>query len=438
MTSEVKSSYDYKMSSLEEQLTDHVEAPAEAVSPRFRIQTFSSLRHLDFRYLCAGTFMMSAGQWIQQVTLGWLVYELTGNSMLLGALNGLRALPFLVTGPMAGVAADRMDRQKLMLRTQYVLIVTAIVMGSLVASGLLQVWHIFVFTLITGVAWTFSEPVRQSLIPSVVPKQELVNAIALNSGGFNLMKVIGPALGGLLIALFGAAGNFFVQSIAYVGVLVMIYLMHVPPTPAEARRSSALASLKEGFSYVWSTPAVLALMILAYVPRIFAVPYQTLMPVFQKDVLRVGPEGLGMLMAAPGVGAVLSVLMLASFANRFRRQGLLLVGSILVLGFFLILFSQTTSFPLALVVLVAAGGFQMLFLASTNTMLQLIVPDELRGRVMSLYMLDRGLMPAGALFAGIVAHFIGAPSTVAMMGAIVIVLTLVVAWRVPAIRSLET
>jgi MFS transporter, DHA1 family, staphyloferrin A biosynthesis exporter len=438
MTSEAKSSYDCKMTSFEEELTDHVEAPAEAVSPRFRIQTFSSLRHLDFRYLCAGTFMMSAGQWIQQVTLGWLVYELTGNSVLLGALNGLRALPFLVTGPMAGVAADRMDRQKLMLRTQYVLIVTAVVMGGLVASGLLQVWHIFVFTLITGVAWTFSEPVRQSLIPSVVPKQELANAIALNSGGFNLMKVIGPALGGLMIVLFGAGGNFFVQSVAYVGVLIMIYLMHVPPTPAEARRSSALANLKEGFSYVWSTPAVLALMILAYVPRIFAVPYQTLMPVFQKDVLRVGPEGLGMLMAAPGVGAVLSVLMLASFANRFRRQGLLLVGSILVLGFFLILFSQTTSFPLALVVLVAAGGFQMLFLASTNTMLQLIVPDELRGRVMSLYMLDRGLMPAGALFAGVVAHFIGAPSTVATMGAIVIVLTLVVAWRVPAIRSLET
>jgi MFS transporter, DHA1 family, staphyloferrin A biosynthesis exporter len=438
MTSGAKSSYDYKMTSLEEQLTDHVEAPAEAVSPRFRVQTFSSLRHLDFRYLCAGTFMMSAGQWIQQVTLGWLVYELTGNSVLLGALNGLRALPFLVTGPMAGVAADRMDRQKLMLRTQYVLIVTAVVMGGLVVSGLLQVWHIFVFTLITGVAWTFSEPVRQSLIPSVVPKQELANAIALNSGGFNLMKVIGPALGGLMIALFGAGGNFFVQSIAYGGVLVMIYLMHVPPTPAEARRSSALANLKEGFSYVWSTPAVLALMILAYVPRIFAVPYQTLMPVFQKDVLGVGPEGLGMLMAAPGVGAVLSVLMLASFANRFRRQGLLLVGSILILGFFLILFSQTTYFPLALVVLVAAGGFQMLFLASTNTMLQLIVPDELRGRVMSLYMLDRGLMPAGALFAGVVAHFIGAPSTVATMGAIVIVLTLVVAWRVPAIRSLET
>ena len=426
------------MSSLEEQLTDDVEAPAETVSPRPGLQTFSSLRHLDFRYLCAGTFMMSAGQWIQQVTLGWLVYELTGNSVLLGALNGLRALPFLVTGPMAGVAADRMNRQKLMLRTQYLLIVTAVVMGGLVVSGWLQVWHIFVFTLITGIGWTFSEPVRQSLIPSVVPRAELANAIALNSGGFNLMKIIGPALGGVMIALFGAGGNFFVQSAAYVGVLVMIYLMHVPPTPEKARHSSAMANLKQGFAYVWSTPAVLALMALAYVPRVFAVPYQTLMPVFQKDVLKVGPEGLGMLMAAPGVGAVLSVLVLASLTNRVKRQGVLLVGSIVVLGAFLILFSQITSFPLALVVLILVGGFQMLFLASTNTMLMLIVPDELRGRVMSLYMLDRGLMPAGALFAGVLAHFIGAPFTVATMGGIVIVLALLVAWRVPAIRALET
>ena len=429
----------FRNNSLDEQLTDRIEAPIdEALPARLGLQTFSSLRHPDYRYLWTGTLMMGAGQWIQQVTLGWLLYDLTGSSVLLGALNGLRALPFLVTGPMAGVAADRMDRRRLMLRTQYVLIGTALLMGGLVASGLLEVWHIFVFTLITGVSWSFSEPVRQSLIPSVVPKKDLVNAIALNSGGFNLMKVIGPALGGVLIALFGAAGNFFVQGAAYVGVLAMIYLLHVPPTPEQARRSSALANLKEGFRYVWSTPAVLALMTLAYVPRIFAVPYQTLMPIFQKDVLRVGPEGLGMLMAAPGVGAVLAVLVLASAASRFRRQGLLLVGSIIVLGIFLILFSRATSFPVALALLVVVGACQMIFLASTNTMLMLIVPDELRGRVMSLYMLDRGLMPAGALFAGVTAHFIGAPSTVTAMGTILILLTLVVAWRVPAIRALES
>lgn len=428
---------------MEEQLTERIEPPVEeatvqAKSGRTRLQTFSSLRHLNFRYLCAGTFMMSAGQWIQQVTLGWLVYELTGSSMLLGLLNGLRALPFLVTGPMAGVAADRMDRKKLLLRTQWVLIVTAVIMGVVVASPLLHVWHIFVFTLITGIAWTFSEPVRQSMIPSVVPKADLANAIALNSGGFNLMKIIGPALGGALIAVFGAAGNFFVQAVAYAAVLVLIYWMQVPPTPAEARRSSALSNLREGFAYVWSTPAVLALMTLAYVPRIFAVPYQTLMPVFQKDVLGVGPEGLGLLMAAPGLGAVLAVLILASSGSRLKRQGLFLVGSIIVLGLFLLLFSQITSFPLALISLVAVGIFQMLFLASTATLLQLIVPDQLRGRVMSLYMLDRGFMPAGALFAGVAAHFIGAPLTVATMGAIVIILALMVAWWVPAIRTLET
>ena len=382
--------------------------------------------------------MMSAGQWVQQVTLGWLLYDLTGNSMLLGALNGLRAVPFLVTGPMAGVAADRMDRRKLLLRTQWILIITAVAMGTLVASPYLHVWHIFIFTLITGIAWSFTEPVRQSMIPSVVPKEDLVNAIALNSGGFNLMKVIGPALGGAMIVLFGGAGNFFVQSVAYSGVLVMIYLMHIPNTPSEARRASAVANLKEGFAYIWSTPAVLALLTLAYVPRIFAVPYQTLMPVFQKDVLQVGPDGLGMLMAAPGVGALIAVLTLASLANRLKRQGLFLVGSIVVLGFFLIVFSQVRVFPLALATLVIAGAFQMFFLASTATILQLLVPDELRGRVMSLYMLDRGFMPVGALFAGTTAHFIGAPFTVAVMGGIVIVLALFVAWRVPAIRTLET
>ena len=382
--------------------------------------------------------MMSTGQWVQQVTLGWLLYDLTGNSMLLGALNGLRALPFLVTGPMAGVAADRMDRRKLLLYTQWVLIITAILMGALVASPFLHVWHIFLFTLITGVAWTITEPVRMSMIPSVVPKGDLANAIALNSGGFNLMKVIGPALGGAMIAWFGAADNFFVQGVAYTGVLAMIYLMHIPPHGADAKRATALANLKEGIAYVWSTPAVLALMMLAYVPRVFAVPYQILMPVFQKDVLHVGPEGLGLLMAAPGIGAVIAVLTLASLGHRIKRQGLLLVGSIVILGFFLIVFSQLTSLPLALITLVIAGAFQMFFLASTATMLQLVVPDELRGRVMSLYMLDRGFMPAGALFAGTAAHFIGAPMTVAAMGAIVILLTLVVAWRIPAIRTLES
>lgn len=425
---------------MEEPRTPPLEAAAAVEEPpaRFRFQTFSSLRHLDYRYLWTSTLLMSAGQWIQQLTLGWLLYDLTGSSVLLGALNGLRAVPFLFFGPLAGVAADRMDRRWLMLVTQYVLLIATLTIGVLVASGWLEVWHLFLFTVISGTAWSFSEPVRQSLVPNLVPKTDLMNAIALHSSGFNLMKVVGPSLGGLLIVWFGAAGNFFVQSAAYLGVLITIYLMHVPPTPDEARRSSVSANLREGLLYVVSNPIVLTLMITALVPRIFAVPYQALMPVFQKDVLKVGPDGLGMMLAAPGAGAVLTTLTLASVAQNIRRKGLLLLGGMIFLGIFLILFSQTTSFWLAILLLVGVGGFQVLFMATANTMLQLAVPDGLRGRVLSIYNLDRGLMPAGALMAGVTAHFVGAPVTVGIMGLVVIVLALVVAWSVPLLREFET
>src|SRR3972149_7624861 len=207
--------------------------------------------------------------------------------------------------------------------------------------------------------------------------------------------------------------------------------MTIPPTPPEARRSSALANLKEGFAYVWSPPAVLALMTLAYVPRVFAVPYQTLMPVLQKDVLKVGPEGLGLLLAAPGLGAMMAGLMLATLANRVRRQGVLMLVSLVALGIFLNLFSWTRSFPLALLSLVAVGGCQVFYMATTNTMLQVIVPDHLRGRVMSIYALDRGLMPVGSLMAGVSAHLVGAPATVGGRGLVGILLAVFVAWLAP-------
>lgn len=422
---------------MEEPIT--LEDPSTAATlatRRFRFGTFSSLKHADYRYLWFGTVFMSAGQWIQQVTLGWLLYDITGSAVLLGMLNGLRAVPFLIASPIAGVAADRSDRRKILLVTQYLLATTAFSMGVLVAAGFLKIWHVFVFTLTTGVVWAFVDPVRQSLVPALVPKKDLMNAVALNSAAFNLTKVVGPSVGGLLIVAFGAAGNFFVQSIAYMGVLVSIYWMVIPATPPEARRTSAAANLKEGWVYVWSNPAVFALMASALVPRIFAIPYQTLMPVFQKDVLNVGADGLGMLLAAPGIGAMLAGLMLATLADRIRRQGVLLLGSLVSLGVMLNLFSWTTSFPMALLALIAVGGCQVFYMATTNTMLQLIVPDYLRGRVMSIYALDRGLMPVGALMAGVSAHLIGAPATVSYMGITVILLAVLVAWRAPVVRAL--
>lgn len=379
---------------------------------------------------------MSAGQWVQNVTLGWLIYDITGSSVLLGLLNGLRALPFLITSPIAGVVADRTDRKNILIVCQYVLITATFIMGTLVAVGYLRVWQIFTFTLITAVAWSFVDPVRQSMVPTLVPKEELMNAVALNSAAFNMTKVVGPSLGGLLIALFGASGNFFVQGAAYGGVLLSLYWMTAPSNSTEARRTSATANLKEGLVYVWSTPAVLALMTSALIPRIIAVPYQTLMPVFQKDVLKVGPEGLGILLAAPGLGACLAGFALATLSSRLNRQGIVLIVSMIALGVGMNLFAWTTSFPVALVVLVAIGACQIFYMATTNTMLQVIVPDHLRGRVMSIYMLDRGLMPIGQMTAGVSAHWIGAPATVSYMGLVVIVLAIVLAWRAPVVRRL--
>ncbi|HWH79044.1 MAG TPA: MFS transporter, partial [Candidatus Binatus sp.] len=217
--------------------------------PGFIAQTFSSLRHTDYRYLWIGTVFMSAGQWIQQVTLGWLIYDITGSSVLLGMLNGLRALPFLIASPIAGVVADRTNRKKVLIISQYVLLIATVIMGCLVAVGFVHVWQVFAFTLVTATAWSFVDPVRQSMVPTLVPKEDLMNAVALNSAAFNMTKVVGPSIGGLLIALFGASGNFFVQGAAYAAVLLSIYWMTVPANSTEARRSSAMANLKEGMLY---------------------------------------------------------------------------------------------------------------------------------------------------------------------------------------------
>jgi predicted MFS family arabinose efflux permease len=380
---------------------------------------------------------MSAGQWIQQVTLGWLAYDLTGSSIVLGTISGLRALPFLFITPTAGVMADRMDRRKLLMGIEAVLAVSAVFMGLLVGSGLVQVWQIIVFAFLTAAVWAMSAPLRQALVPSVVPRDDLQNAVALNSLAFNITKVVGPAVGGFLIAAFGPAGNFYLQALAFTCVIAAINAMRVPPQDTSAaRRSSAWANLRQGLSYVRSTPVVLGLVIAGLVPSILAMPYQALMPVFQKDVLHEGPGALGLMLAAPGVGAVIAALLLASLGS-FRRKGALLLLAMGFLGVMLILFSQTTTLAVALIMLVGVGGCQIFYAAMTNTLLQTIVPDELRGRVMSIYLLDHGLSPLGSMAGGIGTQFFGAPTTIATMGALIVALAAIISWRMPLIRKLE-
>jgi predicted MFS family arabinose efflux permease len=272
----------------------------------------------------------------------------------------------------------------------------------------------------------------------VVPREAVSNAVALNSVGFNINKVLGPTLGGFLIAWFGAAGNFFVQSAAYLGVLISIGLMQVPPADQSAQKESVWANLKDGFRYVRGTPAVFALLVAAFVPSVVAMPYLTLMPVIQKDVLQVGPDALGLMLAAPGVGAVIFTLGLAAFSSRVKRKGFILLAAMASLGVCLVLFSRTTTLPMALLALVGIGGSQILYNAVNMTMLQLLVPEGLMGRVMSIYLLNVGFSPAGALFAGVSTAAIGAPTTVAIMGSTVVVLAILMFFRNPELRRIET
>ena len=406
------------------------------IPPPVGLATFASLRHREFRLLWMGTCFMSAGQWIQQVTLGWLVYDLTSSAALLGVLGAVRALPFLIVSPTAGVLADRVDRRVIILSAESFLVAAALAMGVVVVSGQLAVWHLFVFTIATGIAWSFNQPARMALVPNLVPEHDLMNAIALNSLGFNLTKVIGPSLGGLLIYFFGAGGNFFVQASAYLAVLVVVYLMRVPPTPSLAGSESVLENLREGLAYIRATPTVLALLSLTLIPSMLALPYMSLLPVFAKDVLGLGPDALGLMLGAPGLGAMVSTLLVASYAHRVERRGPYLLGALVLLGISLMLFSQTTHLPYALAALFGVGACHIFFGSITNAIIQQVIPDELRGRVTSIYMLEFGLTPAGTLLAGATTQGFGGPITVAMMGLSVLILALVVTWRFPEVRRI--
>jgi len=405
---------------------------------RFIFQTFISLQHGDFRTLWIGILFMSAGAWIQQVTIGWLLYDLTGSGVLLGALNGLRAFPYLILGFFTGVIIDRVDRRKLLLLIQPFMIVATFTLGLLIVTNRIEVWQLFVFAFISGTAWSISMPLRQALVPNLVPKKHLTNALSLTAMGYNINKVLGPALGGILIAAVGAGGNFFVQSAAYLGVLFIVFTLRVPDDHVKPSESSALSDIKDGLKYVRSKPAVLAVIATALVPPLFAMPYMSLMPIFQKDVLGVGPEQLGMLLAAPGIGALFSLTMLATVGDRIRRKGILLLFGLGFFGIFIVIFSQTPSYPLVLLPLVGAGFCHLTYITTSYTMLQLLTPDELRGRVLSLYFLNRGFGPIGSLMAGILADILGAPITVTIMASVVVLLAGVLAWRAPIIHQVET
>jgi len=335
-----------------------------------------------------------------------------------------------------GVAADRVDKRTLIISTQTTAMLLAFILSTLTLTRMVRIEHIFFLAFCLGTVHAFDMPARQAFVIEMVGKEDLMNAIALNSTIFNSARILGPAAAGALIAVVGAGMCFFLNGVSFLAVIAGLLLMRVPKSPREARQEPVLANLVEGLRYIWGNPIVLTLESLVAVSSIFGMPYARLMPVFAKDVLYVGAHGYGFLLSATGTGALIGALSLASLGN-FQHKGWLVTAGNLLYPTMLLVFSFSRLFPLSLIFLVGVGFSMITQNATTNTLLQTTVPDKLRGRVMSVHALFfGGMAPLGDLLAGTVANFSNAPAAVGFGASIALSYSIFVLLRLPQVRRL--
>ena len=400
------------------------------------LSTFTSLRHHNYRLLWIGSLAGNTGDWMDQVVLNWLVWSLTHDPVALAALNAARALPLLAFTLVGGALADRVERRRLLQATQAGGLLLALLLAALVGAGIVQVWQILVIGTLRGVLRAFNQPTRQALISELVPRADLMNAIALHSATANLTRILGASLGGLLIGLIGAAGCFLLNGLTFLVMIVALARMALPARPPVTGQRPLLRAVGEGLGYIGREPVLRGLMITGLVPMVFGMPYLALLPVFADEVLQVGTTGYGTMVALTGVGAMAGALTVASLGH-IRRKGALMLVVLASFGLLLALFALTTWAPLALALLVGIGAAATSYTAINNTLLQAHAADEMRGRVLSVFHLDRGLVPLGTMGAGLAAGAIGAPLALAVMGLLVVLLAAVVALRAPALRHLD-
>ncbi len=377
--------------------------------------TLRALRHRNFQLFFGGQLISLIGTWMQSVAQAWLVYSMTKSALLLGSVGFASQFPVFLVAPFGGITADRMNRQRLVIATQIASMILAGILAWLTLSGRVQVWHIFALAGMLGVVNAFDIPGRQSFLVDMVGKEDLMNAIALNSSMFNGARVIGPAIAGILVAKIGEGWCFAANSLSYVAVIVGLLLMHVH-SPARVSKHSPIEDIIEGFRWVNQTHIIRALLLLIGLVSLVAMPYTVLMPIFADKILHGGARGLGILMGATGVGALFGALTLAAKTG-VKGLGRWVAFSCAGLGISLVCFSFSRSLWLSVALLLPSGYSMMLQMACSNTLIQTMVPDQLRGRVMSVYsMMFMGMAPFGAFFGGALAHRAGAPLTVGVGG----------------------
>ena len=397
----------------------------------------AALHYRDFRILWIGAFTSSIGTWMQRVTQSWLVLTIAGSSsaFYLGLDSFLGEAPILLFTLIGGVIADRRDRRQLLLMSQYVQMATAFALAALVYLDVIQIWHVLTLSVITGIAQAFGGPAYQSLVPSLIDKQHLPNAIALNSIQFNLARVVGPLIAGAALTAFGMAICFGLNGVSFLAViaaLLSLRIRHIPPLT----RSPMYKELRGGLSCVRHEPGLAGLTMLAFATTSLGTPLLTFLPLFAQDVFGGGVAQYTQLMACAGAGAVTGALVVA-WLGKFKGMGRTLLILQLVFGALILLFAVTRVIWINAVLLFGAGACMVMVFAVLASLVQLIVPDAMRGRVMSIYMVAfRGGMPIGSLVAGYLATLASAPVVLTING---VLMSVVAAWFLltrPAVRDL--
>jgi MFS family permease len=400
-------------------------------------QAFTSLRHPNYRLWFWGQLVSLFGTWMQTTAQGFLVYEITRSPAYLGYVGFAAGIPTWLFMAYGGVFADRASRRRVLIATQSAMMVLAFVLAALTFLHLIQPWHIIVLAFLLGLANAFDAPARHAFVPDMVPREDLTNAIALNSTIFNSAIAIGPAVAGLTYALVGPAWCFTINGLSFLAVIAALMMMNVTDVKRDTGRHSAWEELKEGFGYVLGHPMIRTLILIVLVTGLFGSSFAVLIPAWAVDILHGNATTNGWLQSARGVGALLGALLIASL-GRFTFRGRLLTLGTLSFPAILLLFALVHWLPLSLLTLLASGGALVFTFNIANALVQTLVKDELRGRVMGIYSLVFfGFLPVGALWIGLAAEKLGEPAAIIINSAVLLMFSALVALLVPRLRRLE-
>ncbi|MDX6558922.1 MAG: hypothetical protein QOF72_1971 [Blastocatellia bacterium] len=392
--------------------------PAELTGTPRRQTAFSSLRHRDFRLLWMGQIVSVTGSQMQLAAINWHIYLLTGSALSLGLVGACRAVPIIFCSLMGGVVADVVDRRRLMMATQSVMLLCSATLALVTFRGLRHVWPIFLLTAIASAAWAFDTPARQALMPTLVPLKDFPNAVSLSMLMFQIGLIVGPPLAGFILASYGPALVYTINAISFIAVIVGVAFMRTSGRPEKDENQPpriSLEALLEGLRFVWRTPIIVQTMTLDFVATFFASANQ-LLPIFAKDILRVGARGYGFLAAAPAAGAIITGLSMARLGP-LKRQGWLVIVSIAVFGAATIAFGLSRAFWFSLLMLALTGGADTISTILRQTIRQLVTPNKLRGRMTSINMIFfMGGPQLGEVEAGTLAALVGAPLSVVTGG----------------------